>query len=111
VASYLSLLVLVVAGVLAGLVGRWFGQLWIWAAIGVLVAVTVGMLAWAAPYYERLREALGQPGRGRRRGPALPAASAADLAALLDSRRPEGIAAIGGAGLALLLGLMYFKPF
>jgi hypothetical protein len=110
-ASNASLLVLVVAGVVAGLVGRWFGQRWIWAAIGVLVAVAAAMLVWAAPYYARLREALGQPGRDRDRGPGPPPVSAAELAALLDSRRPEGIAAIGGVGLTLLLGLMYFKPF
>jgi hypothetical protein len=30
---------------------------------------------------------------------------------VLDSRRPEWIAVIGGAGLALLIWLMVFKPF
>jgi hypothetical protein len=28
----------------------------------------------------------------------------------LESRRPEGIAAIGGVGLAVLIWLMIFKP-
>lgn len=107
--SYASLLVLLAAGVAAGLMGGWFAQAWIWAAIGVLVAVTVAMLAFAAPYYERVRRAIGQVGRGG--GPAPAPASPADLAALLDSRRPEVIAAIGGTGLALILWLMVLKPF
>lgn len=107
--SYSSLLVLIAAGVAAGVMGGWFAQAWIWAAIGVLVAVTVAMLAYAAPYYQRVRQAIGQVGRGR--GPAPAPASAQDLAALLDSRRPETIAAIGGAGLALILWLMVLKPF
>jgi len=107
--SYGSLLVLVAAGVAIGIMGGWFGQVWIWAAIGVLVAVSVAMLAYAAPYYQRVREALGQVGRGR--GPAPEPASAAELAALLDSRRPEGIAVIGGLGLAVILWLMVLKPF
>jgi hypothetical protein len=111
VLMYVSLLVLVAAGVAAGIVGNWFGQVWIWAAIGVLVAVTVAMLAYAAPYYERLRRAIGQDARGRRRGMTPEPVSAPELAALLDSRRPEAIAAIGGLGLALVVWLMVFKPF
>jgi len=107
--SYASLLVLLAAGIAAGVMGGWFGQAWIWTALGVLVAVTVAMLAYAAPYYQRVRQAIGQVGRAR--GPAPAPVSAAELAALLDSRRPEGIAAIGSAGLLLILWLMVLKPF
>jgi hypothetical protein len=107
--TYWSMLVLVAAGVAAGIIGGWFGRAWVWAAIGVLVAVTVAMLAYAAPYYQCIRQAVGQA--GRRGGPAPEPVSAADLAALLDSRRPEGIAVVGGVGLALILWLMVLKPF
>jgi hypothetical protein len=107
--SYTGLLVLLVAGIAAGIVGQWFGSVWIWAAIGVLVAVMVGMFATATPYYNRVRVAVGKPAYGEGPGPA--PVSPAELAALLDSRRPEIIAAIGLAGLALLLWLMVFKPF
>jgi hypothetical protein len=106
---YWSLLVLVLAGVAAGIMGSWFGRLWIWVAIGVLVAVSASMLAFASPYYARVRAAVGQVPNGR--GPAPEPVSAADLAALLDSRRPETIAAMGAAGLAALVWLMVFKPF
>jgi hypothetical protein len=108
-ASYTSLMLLIVAGIAAGIVGSWFGQRWPWVAIGALVAILAAMLGYAAPYYARLREALGLPVYGR--PPTRPPASAAELAALLDSRRPEVIAATGGLGLALVLWLMYFKPF
>jgi hypothetical protein len=107
-ASYVSLLVLIVAGIAAGIIGRWFGQVWIWAAIVVMVAVSAAMLAYAAPYYTRLRLALGLPAHGRQT--TAEPLSAAELAALLDSRRPEGVAAVGGVGLVLLIWLMYFKP-
>jgi hypothetical protein len=107
--TYLSLLVLLVAGIVAGLMGGWFGQRWIWAAIDVLVVVWVAMLALAAPYYARVRNSVGQPAYGP--GPGPPPASASELALLLDSRRPELIAAIGLAGLAVLLWLMVLKPF
>lgn len=107
---YLCVMVLVAAGVAAGLMGHWFGQLWIWGAIAALVAVAVAMLAYAAPYYQRVRMAVGQRGRSRADVPLEPAAPP-ELAAVLDSRRPEVIAAIGGAGLALILWLMLFKPF
>jgi hypothetical protein len=107
---YLCAMVLVVAGVVAGLMGHWFGQVWIWGAIAALVAVTLAMLAYATPYYLRVRVAVGQRGLSRAEVPPTPA-PAAELAALLDSRRPEVIAVIGGVGLALIVWLMVFKPF
>jgi hypothetical protein len=108
---YLSLLVLFVAGVAAGVVGAWFGRLWIWAAIAVLVAVTGAMLVFAVPYYERVSAAVGRPSPRSRPEQPPPPAPPGELAALLDSRRPEVITAIGGVGLALLVWLMVFKPF
>ena len=107
-AMYVSLVVLILAGIGAGVMGGWFGQLWIWAAIGVLVAVLVAMFALASPYYARVRMAVGQAPFGR--GPAPEPVSAAELAALLDSRRPEVITVVGTIGLAALLWLMIFKP-
>jgi hypothetical protein len=110
-ATYLSLLVLFVAGVAAGVVGHWFGRLWIWAAIAVLVAVTGAMLAYAVPYYERVGAAVGRPSPRSRPERPPPPAPPGELAALLDSRHPEVITAIGGIGLGLLIWLMLFKPF
>ena len=56
---YGSLLTLLIAGIAAGVMGGWFGQGWIWAAIVVLVAIIVLMYA--------LGDALLRSGsRGRR---------------------------------------------
>lgn len=46
---YVSLLVLLVAGIAAGLVGGHFSRLWIWIALAVLVAVMIAMYMIATP--------------------------------------------------------------
>jgi uncharacterized membrane protein len=107
---YPSLAILLIAGILAGLAGRWFSQGWIWAALALLIVITVAMFAIATPYYNRLRRLAGLPGRDRRR--AVPArASEAEIATALQSRRPEVLALIGTVGLILLIWLMVLKPF
>jgi hypothetical protein len=107
---YGSLLVLVLAGIAAGVVGHWFAQWWTWASILLLVAITAAMGGYAAPYYRRLREALGLPSP-RARGVTTTPATPEELEALLRAGRPGWMAAIGGVGLAVLLWLMVFKPF
>ena len=107
---YPSLAILLIAGILAGLAGRWFSQGWIWVALALLIVITVAMFAIATPYYNRLRRLAGLPGRDRRR--AVPArASEAEIATALQSRRPEVLALIGTVGLILLIWLMVLKPF
>ena len=105
---YVGLLVLLAGGIAAGVVGQWFGQPWIWAAIVVLVLTMGAMYAVASEYYLRVRRALGQRGPRDKVPPApLPAS---ELVALLDSRRPEALTAIGVIGLAVIVWLMVFKP-
>jgi hypothetical protein len=43
--------------------------------------------------------------------PAIEPASDAEIAALLARGRPVLLAVIGGGGLAVVIGLMVFKPF
>ena len=110
---YVSILVLLAGGVTAGFLGQWWGQGWIWAALGVLVAMMGAMYALASPYYRRVREALGVARTGRRRAdaPAETLTLAADLDPLLRSSRPLLIVAVGIGGLLVILWLMVFKPF
>ena len=112
-AMYTSLLVLVVAGVLAAVVGGYFnGKFWVWAAIITLLVVAGAMYPLATEHYTRLRRAIGQKTQRDKPGDPLPAPlDDAGLAALLDNRRPEAIAAVGGIGLIVLLWLMVIKPF
>ena len=113
--AYGALMVLLVSGIAAGIVGGWWtsGRLWLWVSVGLLIAVLAGMYGVAAPYFEALRHAVGLPTfqdvREHRDPP--PPATDGELASLLDSRRPATIALIGLGGIGLITGLMILKPF
>ena len=108
---YVGLLLLLIGGIAAGLAGGHFSRGWIWASLGLLVAVIVGMYMLATPFYRRLREAVGT-GPGGQPFPNAPAlASDAELAALTTSSRPMLLALVGLVGFVVILWLMLFKPF
>jgi len=112
-AFYTSLLVLLAGGVTAGFLGHWWGDGWIWAALGTLVAIMVAMYGLASTYYIRVRQAVGlQSAAQKRKGvePG-PLASAEELERLLRSSRPWVILVVGVAGLLVILWLMVLKPF
>lgn len=102
---YVSLLILLTGGVVAGFVGHWWSHAWIWVSLGTLVAVMVAMYALATLYYRRLRRIVGAMANGAR---AIPGER---LAELLSGPRPWIIAAVGFGGIVFLLYLMVFKPF
>ena len=109
---YVSLLTLLIAGIAAGIMGGHFSRGWIWAALVVLVTIIVLMYALASRYYGRVREAVGLRSYQTPKGAPDPTpVSAEELAALVDSRRPDVIGLVGVIGLLLLLWLMMFKPF
>jgi hypothetical protein len=109
---YGSLLVLLAAGIAAGFVGDWWGQLWIWTAIGILAVIIVVMFAVASPYYMGLRKALGREGYEPKEGEPPPEPmSDEQLVATLQSTRPYWLAVVGGIGLVIIIGLMVLKPF
>jgi uncharacterized membrane protein len=107
---YGSLGLLLLAGIAAGIMGNWFSRGWIWLAIGVLFGVTVLMYVVATRYYVTVRRALGQQRPGSS-DPAPEPLPTDQLLALLDSRRPDAIAAIGAIGLVAIVWLMVVKPF
>ena len=102
---YVSLGLLVVFGVIAGIDGDWFSRgWWLWGAIVVLL-VTVGLMsAVAGPFMKKVREGTTRWADGSYPMPD------AELEALLRGPRPRVIAFIGVAGLAILLWLMVYKP-
>lgn len=102
---YVGLVLLLVGGVVAGFVGDWWGQGWIWVALGTLAALMVLMYALASTYYKRLRLIVGAMADGSE------AVSEARLAELLAGPRPVVLAVTGLAGLLFILYLMLFKPF
>jgi Na+/melibiose symporter-like transporter len=109
---YGSLVTLLIAGIVAAIMGGHFSRGWTWAAIVILVATIVLMYALATSYYRRVREAVGVRSAQAPKGAADPTpASPQELATLLDSRRPDLIALVGIGAILILLWLMYFKPF
>lgn len=131
--AVVGLLVLLVTGIVAGIVGGSFGRGWIWLSLGLLVAIGASMTPLGAGHFNRIRAAIGQarsaasvepaasgtrasgvarkPGEPVAGDPPPPSATPDELRRLLDNRRPEALAAIGGGGFLVILWLMLFKPF
>lgn len=111
-AMYGSLLLLLAGGIVAGFLGNWWGEGWIWTAIGVLVAIMGAMYGLASTYYNRVREAAGvQTSEQRKKGMEPGPPDPDRLATLLTSARPVVIMAVGLVGLLVILWLMILKPF
>jgi len=103
---YVSLAVLLVFGVVAGLAGEWFtgSAAWLWGSIVVLLIVTGLMSVVATGFMRRVREATTQWADG-----SYPLDDEA-LKALLDGPQAALSSAIGGVGLLVILFLMVYKP-
>jgi MFS family permease len=110
IVAYASLLIILVSGVAAGFMGDWWGRTWIWLSIGLLLAIATSMYLVGTKYYTQVRHAVGQPAPQDPKGTTFETLGPDALARLLDSRRPELLAAIGGGGLIVLIALMVLKP-
>jgi hypothetical protein len=99
----ISVLVLLVAGIWAGIDRQWFtsGTLWIWAAVIVIVIVFIAMFVLISRHYYPLRQRLQVD----------PPVTPEELDAALSTPQPTWGAAIGMIGLVVLIWLMMFKPF
>jgi hypothetical protein len=109
--SDLAILVLLASGIAAGFVGGYWGHLWIWLSIGVLVFLFIFMSIRGVQHHDAIRHALGTAGFYDKKNAPIPEADPAALAAALDSPRALELAAVGGAGLVVILWLMVVKPF
>jgi hypothetical protein len=109
---YGSLLLMLVAGIVSGFLGRWWGFGWIWVSLGLLIATAVAMYIQATGFFNRLRRASGLPWFDGRRGrPAQAPASPEELARLRGSARPGLTTLLGVLPIVLIVWLMVFKPF
>jgi len=110
---YGSLGILVLAGIVAGVVGGWFTRsLWIWLALALLVGIMVAMYYLGTAHFNELRRAVGLPyAIGSRRQPAMEPVPEAELAILVAKGRPWALSGIGLGGIAIIAFLMMFKPF
>lgn len=108
----LALVVVLIAGIWLGFLGSWWGQLWIWVSLILLVGVGIAMTPLGVDPMNNVRLALGIPSsRAKKTDPPPVAASDAELAAARSALRPELAAAIGVAALVIIIWLMLSKPF
>lgn len=109
VAAGVALLLAVVLGIWAAIMGGHFSRAWPWAAIGVLVGVVIAMTPLAAGPMREMRGALGI-GNDKSGTPLVPG-SDEDIAAAKAKLQPELTMVVGIVGLAVLVWLMELKPF
>lgn len=109
-----SLMVLLAAGMAAGFMGGWWGRSWIWAALGLLIFVSIAMTGMGSRPLIRLRQLVGATGPSHAK-PQVPSGSEAptdqQISHALAAVHPLLLTGIGGGSLALILWLMIFKPF
>ena len=102
---YISTLLLLVGGVWAGFSGDWWGQGWIWVALGVFLANMIFMYAVPVPYYKKIREVMTIEESGSS------AVGPEQLEAMLLSNLPIVVLAVGLLSLGFIAYLMVLKPF
>lgn len=108
--AYIMLLVLLLAGIIAGVMGNWFSQGWIWASLALMVVLWFGMAAYARRFYAPLRKFLGLPQHGKIEPLARPATDA-DIIAAVRAGSPVGLLAFTFVVVGVILWMMMFKPF
>lgn len=109
---YSALMLLVLAGIIAGVMAHWFSFGWIWAALVLLVVLWGVMQFYATRFYTPIRKAVGLPWRdGSKEHEAGEPASSAEIAAAIQASNPMLLAGASFALIAVILWLMVFKPF
>jgi hypothetical protein len=109
---FVSLLLLLLSGILAGFVGHWWSEGWIWVSLGLLIGISVAMGNAARTQYHELRRVVGLPYMlGNKQMQAEQAGDAAQIEALLQAHRPRRLSLWGLLGTTLIIWLMMFKPF
>ena len=109
-----SLLVLLAAGITAGFMGAWWGQGWIWTALGLLILMSISMSVLGSRPFNRLRMLVQhrESTRSETISPSsLDTSAEKQLAVLLATTHPWLLTVIGGGGVVVILWLMLFKPF
>ena len=84
--------------------GGWWGRLWIWATLALLIALAVAMMVVGSSPLVRIWRALES-------SEAPSALTEKRLDDLLSAAHLWLLTLIGGGGVAAILWLMLFKPF
>jgi len=102
---YVSILLLLIAGIVMGFQGHWWGQGWIWTALIVLFLTMGAMYGVATPYYRRVRRIMQIQESGSA------AVGPEEIEQVMRAGRPGVIALIGGIPLLFIVYLMVMKPY
>ncbi|TAK13475.1 MAG: hypothetical protein EPO32_05260 [Anaerolineae bacterium] len=109
--TMLALLALLIAGIITGFMGQWWGTGWIWASLVILIGQSVWMNS-VSKTYHGARKLLGMPYmEGNKPREAMAPQPAETVLAHLSKTRPKELLYIGIGGFAIILWLMMFKPF
>ena len=103
-----ALLIGLGAGIWLGFLGGFWGRGWIWTSLAILIGVALLMTPLAAMPMGRIRTAAGI---GRPKDGVVPPADDVELQRLLDRWNPFPTAALGVAAIAVIVWLMFLKPF
>ena len=110
-AGSVFLLVFLASGIAAGFMGNWWGHVWIWASLGLLVLIGIAMNVLGTRPLNRIRE-MTQAAAMKKTSLASPDLSADErITTILAATHPVLLTVVGGGGVALILWLMMFKPF
>jgi hypothetical protein len=101
---YISIGLLVLGGVAAGIQGKLFAQAWLWGSIVVLLVILAAMSVTGTPWMKKLREGCTLWHDG-----SYPM-TYEELAAHLDGPMVQIVAGSGAVALVLILYLMVYKP-
>ena len=97
------------AGIVAGFMGNWWGQLWIWISLALLLIVAFAMTPFMAIRLNAIRAAAGQPNPSQRDVPAVE--DLEELRRLQAAWNPLPLAVVSIASFLVILWLMLVKPF
>jgi hypothetical protein len=102
-------LAVIATGLLAGFVGGWWRQWWMWLSLLILLAIWATMYLWGGAFFNLVEAAAERAVEERASG----SGSTTAMEAYDVARRawhPIAMTATGLGGLAAILWLMVFKP-
>lgn len=106
-------LLIIGSAVAMGVMNSWWQTAWFWAAVVVFMVVLSVMTPMATLRYGQIRRALGlkMPMGSKAKDGERRELNDEELNTLLNSVNPWLLAALGFGGIAVMSGLMMFKPF
>lgn len=101
-------LLLIGSSIWLGFLGNWWSSGWIWASIILYIAIMMFMSIWGRAYYDSIEMVL-DPESEKARSAKSPETRTLDE--IISGGKTVLLTWIGLGGTAIILWLMYFKPF